>query len=388
VKWIFSFLLLLGSRVAFADEETAAGPTQAEPKQGSLREKFIDPQDGKLDASAFLATAYGFVPIASIITDPAIGYGGALGLVFIKPNHDSNTGEMLRPDMALAAGMATENGTWGAAVGHSGNWQNGRLKTLAGGMYASLNLEFFGTGAINPADTPLKYNLQAWGGLTEADWQISSQPLWLGLRYVFADVTTSFDIGNNIPGIDPIDYDQRMSGLTPLITWDTRNNIFTPTKGTYGQASVAIFSEALGGDRDFELASLTGIWYHPLADELTLGVKGDVSASFGHTPFYLRPYVQLRGIQSLRLQGDDMAELELELRWQHWGRHSLLAFAGTGAVWTDRDESNNSRSTVTGGIGYRYLLARLFGLHMGLDLAFGPDDPIIYFQFGSAWFRP
>jgi hypothetical protein len=57
-------------------------------------------------------------------------------------------------------------------------------------------------------------------------------------------------------------------------------------------------------------------------------------------------------------------------------------------VWTDRDESNNSRSTVTGGIGYRYLLARLFGLHMGLDLAFGPDDPIIYFQFGSAWFRP
>ena len=28
------------------------------------------------------------------------------------------------------------------------------------------------------------------------------------------------------------------------------------------------------------------------------------------------------------------------------------------------------------------------GLIMGLDLAFGPVDPIIYFQFGSAWFRP
>ena len=111
MKWTFGLLLIFCSRVLLADEETASGPPQAEQKQGSLWEKFKDPQDGKLDVSAFLATAYGFVPIASIITDPAIGYGGALGLVFIKPNHDSNTGQMLRPDMALAAGMATENGT-------------------------------------------------------------------------------------------------------------------------------------------------------------------------------------------------------------------------------------------------------------------------------------
>jgi len=388
VKWTFGLLVVFCSRIAFADEQTTAGPPPEQQKQGSWREKFIDPQDGKLDVSAFLATAYGFVPIASIITDPAIGYGGALGLVFIKPNHDTNSGEMLRPDMALAAGMATENGTWGAAGGYSGNWRNGTLKTLAGGAYASLNLEFFGLGEALPSSAPLKYNLEAWGAITEADWQIGPKPLWLGLRYAYANVTTSFDIGNNIPGIDPIDYDQRMSGLTPLITWDTRNNIFTPTKGVYGQASVAVFSESLGGDRDFQLASVTGIWYHALADQLTLGVKGDVSASFGHTPFYLRPYVQLRGIQSLQIQGEDMAQVELELRWQHWGRHSLLAFAGTGAAWNDRDEFNDSRSTVTGGVGYRYLLARLFGLHMGIDVAFGPDDPIVYVQFGSAWFRP
>jgi hypothetical protein len=387
VKRTFAPLLLaLCTCVGLAEENSP--PLQTDPKPGSLREKFTDPEDGKFDVSRFLASAYGFVPIASIITDPAIGYGGALGLVFIKPNHDSNTGAMLRPDMALAAGMATENGTWGAAGGYSGNWKNGRLKTLAGGAYASLNLEFFGTGEVIPADTPLKYNLETWGAITEADWQIGNNPFWVGLRYAYADVITNFDRGNNIPGIDPIDYDQRMSGLTPLITWDSRNNIFTPTKGIYGSASVAVFAEALGGDRDFQLASLTGMWFHLLAEQLTLGIKADTTASFGHTPFYLRPYVQLRGIQSLRLQGEDMAQVELELRWQRWGRHSLVAFAGTGAVWNDLDEFEDSRSTVTGGVGYRYLLARLFGLHMGFDIGFGPDDPIIYIQFGSAWFRP
>ena len=371
---------------AGAQENAATTPSVSAPS--GWRAKFTDSGDGKLDVSQFLATAYGFVPVASIITDPAIGYGGALGLVFIKPNRDAAAGEHVRPDLALAAGLATENGTWGIAGGHSGIWRDGRLKTLVGGVYASLNLEFFGTGAAIAADTPLAYNLEAWGGVTEADWQIGAKPLWLGLRYAFADVTASFDIGNSVPGIDPLDYDQRMSGLTPIITWDSRNNIFTPTQGTYASAWVDVFSEALGGDRDFQLASLTGMWFHPLGAELTFGLKADTSASFGHTPFYLRPYVQLRGIQSLRLQGEDMAQVELELRWQHWGRHSLLAFAGTGAVWNDLDEFNNKRSTVTGGIGYRYLLARLFGLHMGIDLGFGPDDPIIYIQFGSAWFRP
>ena len=76
------------------------------------------------------------------------------------------------------------------------------------------------------------------------------------------------------------------------------------------------------------------------------------------------------------------------MRWQRWGRYSLVAFAGGGVVWNDLDNFENERSTATGGVGIRYLLARLFGLHMGLDVGFGPDEPILYIQFGSAWFRP
>jgi glucose/arabinose dehydrogenase len=43
---------------------------------------------------------------------------------------------------------------------------------------------------------------------------------------------------------------------------------------------------------------------------------------------------------------------------------------------------------VTGGGGFRYELARKYKLHMGLDVAFGPDGPALYVQFGSAWMRP
>ena len=30
----------------------------------------------------------------------------------------------------------------------------------------------------------------------------------------------------------------------------------------------------------------------------------------------------------------------------------------------------------------------ILGMHVGFDIGFGPDQPIFYFQLGSAWFRP
>ncbi|WP_456404051.1 hypothetical protein [Thiolapillus sp.] len=45
-------------------------------------DKLIDPQDGYLDASNWLATRTGFLPVPIIITEPAVGYGGGLALAF------------------------------------------------------------------------------------------------------------------------------------------------------------------------------------------------------------------------------------------------------------------------------------------------------------------
>jgi hypothetical protein len=39
------------------------------------RPSLYDAQDGWLDLSGFLDTAYGFVPLVMPITEPAVGYG-------------------------------------------------------------------------------------------------------------------------------------------------------------------------------------------------------------------------------------------------------------------------------------------------------------------------
>ena len=90
----------------------------------------------------------------------------------------------------------------------------------------------------------------------------------------------------------------------------------------------------------------------------------------------------------MRCQGEKVAEIEAELRWQFWKRFSVVGFAGTGMTSNDSSRFDDGVSIVTGGVGLRYELARKYGLHMGLDVAYGPDGPAIYVQFGNAWLRP
>ncbi len=71
-----------------------------------------------------------------------------------------------------------------------------------------------------------------------------------------------------------------------------------------------------------------------------------------------------------------------------WLWPGLVGFVGGGAAWNDLERFDNSQTLVTGGAGFGYEIARKYGLHMGIDVAFGPDSSTIYVQFGSAWVRP
>jgi hypothetical protein len=81
------------------------------------------------------------------------------------------------------------------------------------------------------------------------------------------------------------------------------------------------------------------------------------------------------------------SEAESELRWQLHPRFSLVAFSGTGVARSEIGETQRDETVTAGGAGFRYLIARKHGMHIGLDVAAGPDEPIIYVVFGSAWLR-
>jgi outer membrane protein assembly factor BamA len=179
-----------------------------------------------------------------------------------------------------------------------------------------------------------------------------------------------------------------LGGLAPNLSYDSRDNMFTPSKGTFVEVTSGFFTPAFGGDDEFQRHSLVAMQFLPLHEDVMLGVRGDGTVTNGDVPFYMYPFITLRGAPVMRYQGEEVAQAEAEVRWQCWKRFSLVGFAGYGAAWNDFTRVDNTRTVVTGGAGFRYEIARTYGLHMGVDLAFGPDVTAIYIQFGSAWMRP
>ena len=96
----------------------------------------------------------------------------------------------------------------------------------------------------------------------------------------------------------------------------------------------------------------------------------------------------MRGVPQMRYQGEEVLQAEAELSWQFWKRFSLLGFVGGGATWNDFIRFDRTQEILTGGGGFRYEIARKYGIHMGLDVAFGPGNTAVYVQVGSAWARP
>lgn len=360
----------------------AADTAPATDKDAPVR--FRDPADGWFDVSEFLDTVYGFVPVVMPITEPAVGYGAAGALVFIDRNVAG-----LRPNILAVGGLGTENGTRGAFAAHLGTWMGGKLRTTVALADMDVNLDFFGLGGDRAPAGGLGYTISPRGGMVGGSYRLGESPLWLGLRYTGVKADVTLDAANpGLPGIASGDLGLHLTALTPSITLDLRDNFFTPLHGWYLDLSVPVFREAFGGDRDFETANLTGIHYRPLSPSLYFSARGTARSSSDGTPFFLRPFVSLRGVQALRYQGEQAGEIEAEVRWRFHARFSAVAFAGAGVARGNSVEQDSDKSVTAGGVGFRYMIARKHGLHMGLDVGFGPDNPILYVIFGNAWLRP
>ena len=359
------------------------------PDATTAPSKFRSAEDGWLDVSGFLDERYGFLPLVIPITEPAVGYGAAGGVAFVsKPLSEAQAG-FGRPNITIVGGLGTENGSWGAMAGDVRHWFEDRLETQAGVVYASANLDFYGVGEDRALGrNPARYNLEPKGGVLRAKYRLGESRAWAGLGYAFAATRVTFDAPAGTPGLPDFQRDSNVGGLTPSFTYDTRDNMFTPTRGTFVEAVAGFFSQALGGDDEFQRVQLIAMQFIPLHPRLYLGLRGDGAASFGNAPFYLRPFISLRGAPIMRYQGEEVAQIEAELRWQLWERFSLVGFVGGGVAWNDFERFHSTQTIVTGGVGFRYELARKYGIHMGLDVAFGPDNTAIYIQLGSAWARP
>jgi hypothetical protein len=347
------------------------------------------PGDGWPDVSSFLDDRYGFLPIAAPITEPAVGYGAAGGLMFLSKSFGDVKKGLGRPNITFVGGMGTSNGSWGFFGADVRYWLEDHLQTVVAGVVASVNLDFYGLGHSDVlANAPLRYNLMPKGGLLQAKYRFGNTSFWAGLSGQFFSTEVRFAAREGTPGLPEHNTTSNLGGGSALVTYDSRDNVFTPLRGTYVELTGGVFGECPDGKGAFGRADLIAIQYVPLPLNFYLGMRGQVTATFGSAPFYFRPYVGMRGIPLMRHQGEEIAQIEAELRWQFWKRWSLLAFGGGGGAWNQFEKLSNASGIFAAGGGFRYEIARKYGMHVGVDVAGSVDTAAFYIQVGSAWMRP
>ncbi len=380
---IFSLLGLSIHTHAGDAEEVGLKLEGGNGSERKLRDKFFDSDDGCLDVSEFLADPLGFIPVVIPITEPTVGAGAALALVFIDNNEKTSDGRGVKPNITAVGGFATENGTQGYFGMHSGHWMDGKLETLVIAADATANLDFYGSGSKG-----LRYTLDTQILRLEALYRLGSSRSMLGLGYTYGNLDSHFKTSILPPDVSLGNATSTLGGISLIYNYDSRDNIFTPNKGFLGEVMATFHDPSLGATTSYQRVNINTFYFHPVTQTLVFGIRGTTQMSFGDVPFYQRPFVQLRGVPVMRYQGEHVAFAEAELRWKVMNRVSLIGFAGAGLTSSSYDDESWHNDVIAGGVGIRYELARKQGLHVGLDVAFSDDDTAVYIVFGSSWLRP
>jgi hypothetical protein len=341
------------------------------------------------------------LPVPIFITEPAIGYGlgAAVGYFHKKKDVDASD-QRLPPGMTatsaadpgkkkkkpptisgIAAGY-TDKGSWGAGVGHFGNWAKDTIRYRGALGYVNINSEFW---FLN---RPAEFNVN--GGLLFQDinFRMGKSDIWLGGRliYISTDLKFKRDLPGDLPEIESRGRNIQDLGLAFQAIYEGLDNLTTPNTGQYVELLTYKYFESSISDFDYFKVGFRVLSFHQFAkDKLVLGLRFDIDAVDGDPPLWGYPWITLRGVPALRYQNERTGVVEAELRWNFLDKWALLGFFGGGGTRGDTRRYVDESGIYAGGIGGRYLFRPQDDLWVGIDIARGPEDYVFYVQVGHAW---
>lgn len=346
---------------------------------------FRDSLDNAIDISDWLVNKKGVLLVPTVITEPAVDYGAAAAALYFHSSYSAKKGP---PSISGVMGGGTANGTWLAGILHAGFWKGDRIRYLGVLARTNMNLGFYGSGNQGLIDLEsVNLNLDAWLLLQQLKFRLGETDLFLGGRYLLLKTDNAFEVPVDIPDFEGVEFSSNLSEVTLKFELDSRNNIFTPTKGLFLGLSGTFSDTWMGGEALYGRMALTLIGYVPWNNRVFLGVRHESNYTIGDVPFWARPIVVLRGAPLMKYQNKNTTLFEAEISWNVYKRWFLTGFTGIGNAYESLEDFEKGKSVTTLGTGFRYMLARKLGTNMGMDFGFSNDDFAFYVVLGTAWLR-
>lgn len=179
----------------------------------------------------------------------------------------------------------------------------------------------------------------------------------------------------------------RWFGWGALSTYDTRDHVLHPRRGTYLEVSALWFPGALG-TTGYRRGVVDVRRFAPLGSRGTLAYRAHVAGSGGDVPVLLLPALggseRLRGYYEGRLRDRFAGSFQGEFRFPLWWRFDGAAFAEVGQVAGGLSDLLSGRLEGSAGAGLRYRVSE-DGARIRFDFAVGRRGSGLYLTLGEAF---
>lgn len=346
-----------------------------------------DTLDGKFDFSNFLLNPSGFFPVPQIISEPALGgFGLLIAPVFIHPNKHQVPGKYTPPNITAALGGLTVNKSWFVGGVRVASLPRHKLRYRVGGGYASVHLDFYREiGQQGERQFTFHFkSVPIFGSIMK---EVGNSDFYVGIEYLFlkSNVSPEFEYDDLPEFVTNLSLDNIQSSPGIVVQWDRRDNVFTPNKGFVINSDYRVNADWTGSDFNYQNFNISAFKFFQTTPDWVSGFRVETQQQFDNAPFYARPGINMRGVPAARYQGTSTYLLETEQRIDFSLRWSGVVFGGLAKAIPVNRTFSDATTVYNYGVGMRYLIARMFGIRAGVDIAASNDDWGYYIVFGSAW---
>lgn len=249
--------------------------------------------------------------------------------------------------------------------------------------------QFYGIGS--------NINLDQYDAYESRNWEVNlalshrvGKKGYIGPRFSYLNYTDiQTEDSNQLFTSDVIGYEpSKAVGFGVGYIYDNRDNVFSPSNGSYFQSNLFLFSEAFGGD--FQFVDLT-IDYRQY---FNIGEKGELALQVyhksvigGEIPFY--SLAQLGGSRRMRsyffgaYRDNNFSTFQAEYRRQLFWRIIGSAFASIGGV--SENLFQYQRILPSLGLGVRFELNKSEKIRVRADYGIGRNTTGFYLNINEAY---
>jgi len=295
------------------------------------------------------------------------------------------------PSWLGAAGVFTNNGTRGLALGGKLYLKENKYQTTFAVAKGHANLDFFGIGRI-PGRAAISVPLELGGTIFFGEGMRNvGTDIFVGPRFQYRRLSATID-GPPPPGgfeVPAIDIKSTSAALGFHVQRDLRDSIFYPTKGSLFDFTSDFFDQAWGSRREYQVHKIAYNGFSEIKPRQILAYRVMACSANGSVPFYdlclFGFNSDLRGYTTGEFQNRRMFATQAEYRLEWQKRLGFVAYGGVGGVGRTWGEFRSDQLLPAGGAGLRFTLDKKNHINYRVDVAFGREGRTLSIGVGEAF---